>query len=77
ADLTALKTALENARAAQRNGASREDLKKIMDEVRAISERLRAAQLELARAIDALLTPEQRASHCVRTPPSNTGSTRR
>jgi Spy/CpxP family protein refolding chaperone len=63
-DLDALKAALERFRAAQRNGATREQLKVIMEEIGAISARLRTAEQTLRAAIDALLTPEQRASGC-------------
>jgi Spy/CpxP family protein refolding chaperone len=64
ADLDALKAALEKFRTAQRSGATREQLKGIMEEIAGISARLRTAEQALRAAIDALLTPEQRASGC-------------
>jgi Spy/CpxP family protein refolding chaperone len=66
ADLDALKAALARARDAQRSGATREQLKAIMDGVNAARERVRTAQLELQKQIDAVLTAEQRASGCYR-----------
>ncbi|MGH7471962.1 MAG: hypothetical protein ACRENP_28760 [Longimicrobiales bacterium] len=67
-DLDAVKVALERARLAQKNGASREEVARILASAKEASARLRAAQAELARAIDALLTAEQRASGCFRHP---------
>ncbi|MGQ0814932.1 MAG: Spy/CpxP family protein refolding chaperone [Gemmatimonadota bacterium] len=64
ADLAAIRDALERARAARANGASREDIKAILETVKAAMERVRAARIELAKDISALLTPEQRASGC-------------
>ena len=66
ADLDAIKAALEKARAAQKSGATRAEIKAILDAVRPAMERLAAAQAALQQAIDALLTPEQRASGCYR-----------
>lgn len=66
ADLRTVKEGLERARLAQRNGASRERVKAILDSIKPAVERLAAARAELLRAIDALLTPEQRASGCYR-----------
>ncbi len=68
ADLDAVKAALERARAAQKNGATKAEVQAIVDSVKANMERLRAAQAELAKAIDAVLTPDQRASACFRAP---------
>ena len=68
ADLAAVQAALEKARAAAKNGATKEQIAAIMDAVKANVERLRAAQLELIKAIDAVLTPEQRASPCFKGP---------
>ena len=67
-DIAAVRAALEKARQAAASGANRTAIAAILNEVRAARERLTAAQLELARAIDALLTPEQRASRCLRYP---------
>jgi Spy/CpxP family protein refolding chaperone len=69
ADLETLKNALERARQAQRNGASREEIAQILQSARDAAARLHAAQAELAAAIDALLTPEQKASGCFRNSP--------
>jgi Spy/CpxP family protein refolding chaperone len=66
ADLDAVKAALEKARAAQKSGATRTEVKAILDAVRPAMARLAAAQAALQQAIDALLTPEQRASGCYR-----------
>jgi Spy/CpxP family protein refolding chaperone len=64
ADLEAVKSALERAREASRKGASRQEIATILNSVRAARVRLIAARTELHRAIDAVLTPEQRASGC-------------
>jgi Spy/CpxP family protein refolding chaperone len=69
ADLDAVQAALERARAAQKNGASKAEIQAILDSVKANMDRLRVAQVELAKAIDALLTAEQRASACFKAPP--------
>jgi Spy/CpxP family protein refolding chaperone len=66
ADLEAVKAALEKARAAQQNGATRDQINAILHSVQPAMERLAAAQAALLKAIDALLTPEQRASGCYR-----------
>lgn len=66
ADLDAVKAALEKARTAQKSGATRAEVKAILDAVRPAMARLAAAQAALHQAIDALLTPEQRASGCYR-----------
>jgi Spy/CpxP family protein refolding chaperone len=66
ADLAAVKAAFEKAREAQKNGASREQIKAILDAVHPAMERLAAAQAALLKAINAVLTAEQRASGCFR-----------
>jgi Spy/CpxP family protein refolding chaperone len=68
ADLAAIHNALERARAAQRNGASRREILRIMESVAPQMMRLRVAHEALATAISAVLTPDQRASGC-RLPP--------
>lgn len=59
ADLDAIKAAFEQARAAARNGAPRDQVRAILDGVKPAADRVRAAEVELAKAILALLTPEQ------------------
>jgi Spy/CpxP family protein refolding chaperone len=76
ADLEIVRASLERARLAQKNGASREEIARILETAKAASGRLQAAQAELARAIDALLTPEQRASGCYRNPTASVTKTR-
>jgi Spy/CpxP family protein refolding chaperone len=66
ADLDAIKAALEKARAAKQSGATREQVKAILDAVQPAMARLAAAQAALRQAIDAVLTAEQRASGCYR-----------
>ncbi len=63
-DLTAVRTALQQARAARKNGATAEQVKAILDPVRPSLERLRTARQALAAQIQALLTPDQKASGC-------------
>jgi Spy/CpxP family protein refolding chaperone len=64
ADLAAIEDAFERARDAHRNGASREEVMAILQSVSDEMQRLRAAHVALAAAIDGVLTPEQRASGC-------------
>jgi Spy/CpxP family protein refolding chaperone len=68
ADIDAVKAALERARTAQRSGASKAEVQAILDAVKANMDRLRAAQDVLVKAIDAVLTAEQRASGCFKPP---------
>jgi Spy/CpxP family protein refolding chaperone len=68
ADIAAIEDAFARARAAHRNGASREEVMAILQSVSAPLQRVHAAHIALAAAIDAVLTPEQRASGC-RLPP--------
>jgi len=76
ADLAAVKAALEKARMAHASGATREEIKAILDAVQPAMARLAAAQVALHQAIDALLTAEQKASGCYRGIPAGikTGS---
>lgn len=60
ADIAAIRTAFEQARTAHQNGASREQIKQILDAVRPAMERVRAAEAQLAAAINNVLTAEQR-----------------
>lgn len=64
ADLETVRTALQAAHEAHRNGASREEVAAILEGVRPAMERIRAASTKLSADIDALLTAEQRASGC-------------
>jgi Spy/CpxP family protein refolding chaperone len=68
ADLAAVQDALEKARAAAKNGATREQVAAIINSVKANVERLRVAQLELMKAIDAVLTPDQKVTPCFKGP---------
>lgn len=61
ADLEAIRTAFEQARAAHRSGASAEEVRAILAPIAPALLRVRAAEIELAAAIAALLTPEQLA----------------
>jgi len=61
ADLEAVKTAFEQARAA----GSREAALQILNAVRPAIDRLEAARRQLRSAIESVLTPEQRASGCI------------
>lgn len=60
-DLDAIKAALEQARALHRSGASREEVQAILTSVAPAMARIAAAHIELRAAINAVLTPEQRA----------------
>jgi len=65
ADLEAVKAAYEQARAAHAAGKTREEIKAILDAVRPAIERLDAARRALRAQLEAILTPEQRASRCL------------
>jgi Spy/CpxP family protein refolding chaperone len=64
ADLQTIKTVFQEARAAHENGANRNEIARILSKAAPAMLRVRAAQVELASAIRAVLTPEQRASGC-------------
>ena len=64
ADLDAIKAAFDQARTAHQNGASKEDVQKILNSVKPNMERVRAAARTLEAAIAALLTPSQVLSGC-------------
>ena len=64
ADLDAVKAALEAAREARRDGKSQAEIDAILEPVQDAMARLRDAGEQLRTAIDAVLTPEQRASNC-------------
>jgi Spy/CpxP family protein refolding chaperone len=67
-DMALIRNALDHARAAHQAGASREEVRQILEGARAAMERVRAAERELHAAIQALLTPEQRLRGCLRIP---------
>lgn len=60
-DLEAIKKAHEDARAAAKAGATREQIHAILGAVAPAMARVAAARIELGTAIKAVLTPEQRA----------------
>lgn len=64
-DLDAINAALAQAKTAQKNGATREQISAILNPVKAAMERVRAAGEALQKAIQGVLTPEQLASHCI------------
>lgn len=64
ADLDVIKAVLAEARTAHKSGATREQIKAILDKAKVQMERVRIARHALQLAIDAVLTPEQRASGC-------------
>ena len=63
-DLETIRTTLDRARTAHRAGASREEIHAILFEAQPAMQRVLAAQIKLAAAVFALLTPEQLASGC-------------
>jgi Spy/CpxP family protein refolding chaperone len=65
ADLEAVKAAFDQARAAIAAGKSREEAKAFIDAVIPAIERLDAARKALRAQLEAILTPEQRASRCL------------
>lgn len=64
-ELAAIKAAHDAARAAHQAGASEAEIKAIIDGVKDEMEAVRAAEKKLMEDIQALLTPEQRASWCI------------
>ncbi len=63
-DLDAVRAAMQQARQARRNGESQDQIKAILAAVQPNLDRLRTAREALAAQIQALLTPEQKASAC-------------
>lgn len=59
--LEALRSALERARAAREAGLPRDEIRTLMNEARPIARSLQASVMALHVAIQAVLTPEQRA----------------
>lgn len=64
ADLDAVKAAMDEAREAREDGASRAEIEAILATVKDAMERLHAAGEQLRADIDSVLTAEQRASNC-------------
>ncbi len=64
ADLDGVKAAMQKAREARKNGATEDQIQAILAAVKPNMDRLRAARQTLASQIQALLTPEQKASAC-------------
>lgn len=65
ADIDAVKTGLEQARAAAAAGKSRDEIQSILNEIKPAIERLESARRNLRAQLEALLTPEQKASGCI------------
>lgn len=65
ADLAAVKEAFEKARAAIAAGKSREEAQAFINAVKPAIDRLDAARRALRAQLEAILTPEQRASRCL------------
>lgn len=64
ADLDAIQAALAQARTAQKSGATKDQIKAILDSVKPAMERVRLATVALQAAVAAVLTPDQLAAHC-------------
>ena len=64
ADVQAVQAALDAAREARRAGKSRAEIDAILASVKDAMTRLHTAGEQLRAAIDAVLTPDQRASNC-------------
>lgn len=64
-DLAEIRRVVEAAHQALQSGASRERVQEILHQADAARERVRAAERALQQAIDAVLTPEQRAGKCL------------
>jgi Spy/CpxP family protein refolding chaperone len=65
-DIETVRVAFEAARAAHQNGASRDEIRSILQPAAVAMQRLIHAHLQLGAAIQSVLTPEQRASGCYR-----------
>jgi Spy/CpxP family protein refolding chaperone len=66
ADIALVRSVHDRARAAMQSGASRAEVAAILSEARAAVQRLRDARAALHEALQAVLTPEQRAAGCFR-----------
>lgn len=67
-DIALIRRVIEAAHQAAQAGASRERVAEILRQADAAKENLRRAEARLQAAIDAILTPEQRAGRCVPVP---------
>jgi Spy/CpxP family protein refolding chaperone len=65
ADIDAVKAGLEQARAAAAAGKSRDEIQTILNGIKPAIERLEAARRNLRIQLEAVLTPEQKASGCI------------
>lgn len=65
ADLDAARAAMEQLKAAFAAGKSRAEIQSILDGIRPAIERLEAARRALRSQLEAVLTPEQKASGCI------------
>lgn len=65
ADLDAVKAALDQIKAALLSGKSRADVLAILDSIKPAIERLATARATLRTQLEAVLTPEQKASGCI------------
>jgi Spy/CpxP family protein refolding chaperone len=64
-DIAFIRHTVEAAHQAAQSGASRAEVEAILHQADAARARVREAELRLHAAIDAVLTPEQRAARCV------------
>jgi len=64
-DVAEIERVVQQARQAAQAGAPKTEVERILHEADAARARLHDAELRLQAAIDAVLTPEQRASRCV------------
>lgn len=63
-DMALIKRVVEAAHQALRSGAARAEIERILHQADAARERVHDAEMRLQQAIDAVLTPEQRAKRC-------------
>lgn len=68
-DIAEIERIVQQARQAAQGGAPKTEVERILHEADAARSRLHDAELRLQAAIDAVLTPEQRASRCAAPPP--------
>jgi Spy/CpxP family protein refolding chaperone len=64
ADLDAVRSAMQQARSARQAGTAKGDMKQLFESVKPAMERLKTARAQLHQQMQALLTPEQKASGC-------------
>lgn len=65
ADIDAVKSAIEQIKAAILAGKTRAEIQSIVDRIKPAIDRLATARSELRAALEAVLTPEQKASGCL------------